>query len=133
MTYYQGMTGPRWLPERLVAARKDKGLSHEKLARLVGVSRPAVSAWESGASEPSGKHLLRLSQVLGKPASYFYGEEEPEAEQQVEGRAVAAHANGPPPEVDLAEWERQARERLEALIQEMRRDWEERQRRSRQC
>ena len=62
-----------WQPARLVKAREEKGLSQGRLARLLKVSQPAVSAWESGESEPSGKHLVRLAQVLGKPERYFYG------------------------------------------------------------
>lgn len=51
--------------ENLKARRKAKGLSQEKLAELVGVSRQAVTKWESSLSSPSAENLMALSSVLG--------------------------------------------------------------------
>ena len=36
--------------ERIALLRKKAGLSQEKLAELVGVSRQAIGKWESGVS-----------------------------------------------------------------------------------
>lgn len=36
--------------ERLYALRREKGLSQEELAEVVGVTRQAVQKWESGDS-----------------------------------------------------------------------------------
>ena len=54
------------LGERIALARKKAGLSQEQLGDQLGVSRQAVSKWESGAAVPdtgSGKqrpkHLIR--------------------------------------------------------------------------
>lgn len=38
------------LKERIAMARKQDGLSQEQLGEKLGVSRPAVSKWESGVS-----------------------------------------------------------------------------------
>ena len=38
--------------DKLTALRKQKGMSQEQLAELLGVSRQAVSRWECGASCP---------------------------------------------------------------------------------
>ncbi len=44
--------------------RKRCGLSQEKLAELVGVSRQAVTKWETGQSAPSTENLLRLAEIF---------------------------------------------------------------------
>ena len=38
------------LHERIAVIRKAKGLTQEQLGELVGVTRQAVSKWESGVS-----------------------------------------------------------------------------------
>lgn len=52
------------LGEQIKKAREEKNLSQEALAERVGVSRQAVSKWESGTSVPRGAHRLTLSQLL---------------------------------------------------------------------
>ena len=39
------------LNERITVVRKAMGLTQEQLGELVGVSRQAVSKWESGVSQ----------------------------------------------------------------------------------
>lgn len=51
------------LGEKLKLHRKNKGLSQEKLAELVGVSRQAVTKWESDQTAPSSSHLIALSSI----------------------------------------------------------------------
>ncbi|MBS5114312.1 MAG: helix-turn-helix transcriptional regulator [Erysipelotrichaceae bacterium] len=40
--------------EKLQNLRKSQGMSQEKLAELLNVSRQAVSKWESGVSQTKG-------------------------------------------------------------------------------
>ena len=40
------------LSEKLYSLRKKSGLSQEQLAEQLGVSRQAISKWESGQSVP---------------------------------------------------------------------------------
>lgn len=49
------------LSERIYKFRRKSGLSQEQLAEKVGVSRQAISKWESGASTPELEKLLALS------------------------------------------------------------------------
>ena len=49
---------------QLIAARKAKGYTQEKLAELMNVSRPPISHWENGRALPDLELLGQLSQVL---------------------------------------------------------------------
>ncbi|MFR3793219.1 MAG: helix-turn-helix transcriptional regulator [Blautia massiliensis (ex Durand et al. 2017)] len=40
--------------EKLFKLRKEKGLSQETLAEMVGTTRQAVSKWENGVSQTKG-------------------------------------------------------------------------------
>ena len=44
--------------------RKEKGLSQERLAKLVQVSQPFIAEIESGRKKPSVDVLMRLCAVL---------------------------------------------------------------------
>lgn len=50
----------------LIALRKGRKISQEKLAMAVGVSRPTIREWESGRTEEmKGSMLLRAMAFLG--------------------------------------------------------------------
>lgn len=53
------------LSEKLQLLRKEKGLSQEKLAEILGVSRQAVSKWELGKSYPEMNKLIILRDYFG--------------------------------------------------------------------
>ena len=53
------------MAQRLVDRRKAAGLSQEALAAQLGVSRQAVSKWESGGAMPELDKIVQLSRVLG--------------------------------------------------------------------
>lgn len=44
--------------------RIELGISQEKLAELVGVSRQAVAKWETGVSKPNSENLYRIAEAL---------------------------------------------------------------------
>ena len=46
------------------AKRKEKGLSQERLAKLVQVSQPFIAEIESGRKKPSVDVLMRICAVL---------------------------------------------------------------------
>jgi len=64
------------LGERIKTCRQSAGLSQEKLAELVGVSRQAVTKWEAGLSAPSTENLFRLAEILGTTVDFLLTEEE---------------------------------------------------------
>ena len=58
----------RSLGEVIRAYRTRCGMTQEFVAEQLGVSRQAVSKWESGASEPSTSNLLALAKLFEIPA-----------------------------------------------------------------
>ena len=52
------------LGEKIKKYRLGRDLSQEKLAEKVGVSRQAVTKWESNQSAPSTENLLAIAEVL---------------------------------------------------------------------
>lgn len=48
-------------------SRKKQGLSQEKLAEALNVSRQAISKWEVGSDVPSSKNLIQLSELFQIP------------------------------------------------------------------
>jgi DNA-binding XRE family transcriptional regulator len=49
----------------LTRIRRQRGMSQTALARAIGVTRPAVSRMEAGASNPSLAVLVALADALG--------------------------------------------------------------------
>jgi molybdate-binding protein/DNA-binding XRE family transcriptional regulator len=60
-------------------ARQARGFSQQQLASMAGVSRQAVSAVESGHSDPSLRVALALGQSLGLSVEELFGPGEPPA------------------------------------------------------
>ena len=56
------------LGEALKQARARCKMTQEFVAESLGVSRQAVSKWESGASDPSTSNLLALAKLYGVSA-----------------------------------------------------------------
>lgn len=57
--------------DRVFQARKAKGFSQEELAALVGVSRQAVSKWETGEAMPDMEKLVALCNALDQNMEYL--------------------------------------------------------------
>ena len=55
----------RTLGETLKAHRTRCQMTQEFVAEALGVSRQAVSKWESGASDPSTANLIALAKLFG--------------------------------------------------------------------
>ena len=64
------------LSDRIKNCRQSAGLSQEKVAELVGVSRQAVTKWETGQSAPSTENLFRLAEILGTTVDFLLTDEE---------------------------------------------------------
>ncbi len=59
------------LGERITELRKTAGLSQLELAKIMDVSRQAVSKWETGQSSPDAMNLIQLAEVLDTDIEYL--------------------------------------------------------------
>lgn len=57
------------LSQNIAQRRKALKLSQEYVASQLGVSRQAVSKWESGQTEPTAKNLVELARLFGMTVS----------------------------------------------------------------
>ena len=72
--------------EKIAKARREKRLTQEELADRLGVSRQAVSKWESGAALPETDKLARLSGLLGVSCDYLLCDDASEEQGNAFGR-----------------------------------------------
>ncbi len=79
--------------KRIAKFRQEKGISQEKLAEMLDISRQAVTKWESGKSNPDTENLLRLAEIFGCSLDELCGfekEEKPEPKIHPGGHIFAA-------------------------------------------
>jgi len=78
------------MPSRLLEARKQRGLSQERVAEWLGVRRPAIAEIEAGKRAVKSDELARLADLYGKSLRWLV-----EGEEGVEERlnAVLFRAN----------------------------------------
>lgn len=57
--------------EKLQKLRRESGLSQEKLAEQLHVSRQAISKWELGTAAPDTDNIVRLSKFFQVPLEYL--------------------------------------------------------------
>ena len=69
------------LQEKIYYCRKKAGLSQEALAEQLGVSRQAISKWETGDAEPEISKLRLLASAFDVTTDWLLNEEEPEEER----------------------------------------------------
>lgn len=83
------------LSEKILHCRKKLGCSQEALAEKLGVSRQAVSKWETGESEPEIGKLRRMAEIFHVSVDWLLSEEEPQTEQPRTSPEEAAAASLP--------------------------------------
>lgn len=59
------------LADKIIEERKKNGWSQEELASKLGVSRQAVSKWESSGSIPDLQRILQMSELFGVTTDYL--------------------------------------------------------------
>lgn len=63
------------LADKIIEERKKNGWSQEELASKLGVSRQAVSKWESSGSIPDLQRILLMSELFGVTTDYLLKDE----------------------------------------------------------
>lgn len=71
------------IADRIQNLRKTKGISQEQLADVVGVSRQAVSKWESEQTIPDIEKVVIMSEYFGVTTDYILKGIEPVEEKSV--------------------------------------------------
>ncbi|MBR5426428.1 MAG: helix-turn-helix domain-containing protein [Clostridiales bacterium] len=70
------------IADRILTLRKSKGMSQEQLAEAMGVSRQAVSKWESEQASPDPEKIIAMSEIFGVTTDYLLKGIEPEKEAE---------------------------------------------------
>lgn len=73
------------LSEKLYKLRKNSGLSQEKLAEQLDVSRQAISKWESGTAIPESEKLIAISNYFGVSVDYLLKDEDIDTTKVADG------------------------------------------------
>lgn len=59
------------IAERLQELRKKSGYSQEQVAEKLGLSRQAISKWESGQGKPEIDNIVKLTEIYNVSADYI--------------------------------------------------------------
>ena len=78
--------------EKIAKLRRDKNISQEALADMLGLSRQSVSKWENGSALPTMENLSRLAKIFDVPVSYLLDD------SRQEERSAKTEAPLPAPE-----------------------------------
>jgi transcriptional regulator with XRE-family HTH domain len=68
------MSDSHAIGERIRIARQQRGLTQEKLADAVGVTRSAVAQWETGRAGQITGNLSRIAAVLDVSVAHLMGD-----------------------------------------------------------
>ena len=77
------------LHEKITLYRKKNGLSQEELAEKIGVSRQAVSKWETGDALPEITKLRALAETFNVTVDFLLDEETTEFSQQIQPQSIS--------------------------------------------
>lgn len=69
--------------DKILLCRKEAGLSQEQLAARLGVSRQAVSRWETGEAVPDTEKIILLRALFDVSTDYLLLEELEEKQQAI--------------------------------------------------
>ena len=80
--------------EKILNLRKARGWSQEELAERIGVTRQAVSRWESDSAKPDADKIIAVCDLFGVSADYLLrdiagGSAAPVAAEEKQGRISA--------------------------------------------
>ena len=76
------------IADRIQNLRKTKGLSQEQLADAIGVSRQAVSKWESEQATPDLEKIILMSEYIEVTTDYLLKGIEPIEDTKSEHKTI---------------------------------------------
>lgn len=81
------------LGDKLSKLRKENNYTQEQLAEILGVSRQAISKWESDVTYPETNKLIRMSELFDCSLDYLLKDtvETVETEQPAQGDDELGH------------------------------------------
>ena len=59
--------------DRIKQLREQRGFTQAELAKMLGVTRSCVNAWEMGVSVPSTQSLVQLAEIFDISTDYILG------------------------------------------------------------
>lgn len=59
--------------KRLIDARKNRGLSQDELAKMIGTKGPAIGRYERGVAKPTIEVAIKLANALDVSLDYLVG------------------------------------------------------------
>ncbi len=91
--------------QKILNLRKARAWSQEELADRIGVTRQAVSRWESDSAKPDAEKIVGLCQLFGISADYLLGLDTPKAEAPKEPpKILYVNENRPLVDAKMAGW-----------------------------
>ena len=81
------------LADKITEERKKNGWSQEELANQLGVSRQAVSKWESAGAVPDLQRILQMSELFGVSTDYLLKDESTESYAEPLKKVTMENAN----------------------------------------
>ncbi len=61
------------LGETIKELRKEKNLSQQNLADVIGVSQKAIDYWEKDVNEPKASYIVKLADFFDVSTDYLLG------------------------------------------------------------
>lgn len=68
---------------RMRERREELGITQPELAEMIGVTKGAISNYETGANSPKASMMFKIFKVLQCDANYIYQDEIAEAESKM--------------------------------------------------
>ncbi len=81
------------LGDKLSKLRKENNYTQEQLADILGVSRQAISKWESNTAYPETDKMIRISRLFNCSLDYLF-KEEIEADRNIQPDGAASYSSG---------------------------------------
>lgn len=74
--------------QRLARLRRERGITQEELASMLGVAQPMISGWERDSFRLNGEVIIALTQILGVSADEILGIEQPRTGAPIKNRRL---------------------------------------------